>query len=163
LEAYPAHIHSSSPQFLLQGGVAHCDVPLNSGPTKFLPFSQTYLPGFIAATRSEFRAYFEEHYVQLPLEKGDVVFCNPALFHAAGENTSQDIDRMVNLIQACSQRMVTLFRQIWIGIRHFIAWHRKRIKISCCVPIRKVGRKRCWIKHCRNAMPSVFPESCKNH
>jgi len=77
-------------------------VPLNSGPTKFLPFSQTYLPGFIAATRSEFRAYFEEHYVQLPLEKGDVVFCNPALFHAAGENTSQDIDRMVNLIQACS-------------------------------------------------------------
>jgi len=102
LETYPAHIHAASPQLLLQGGVAHCHVPLNSGPTKFLPFSQTYLPGFIAATRPEFRAYFEEHFVQLPLEKGDVVFFNPALFHAAGENTSQDIARMVNLIQACS-------------------------------------------------------------
>ena len=45
---------------------------------------------------------FEERHVQLPLEKGDVVFFNPALFHAAGANTSTDIHRMANLLQVSS-------------------------------------------------------------
>ena len=37
--------------------------------------------------------------MQLPLTKGDAVFFNPALFHAAGENRSADIHRMANLLQ----------------------------------------------------------------
>ena len=40
--------------------------------------------------------------MQLPLEKGDALFFNPALFHAAGSNTSKDIHRMVNLLQVSS-------------------------------------------------------------
>jgi ectoine hydroxylase-related dioxygenase (phytanoyl-CoA dioxygenase family) len=40
--------------------------------------------------------------VQLPLEKGDVVFFNPALFHAAGTNRSADIKRVANLLQVSS-------------------------------------------------------------
>ena len=38
----------------------------------------------------------------MPLEKGDALFFNPALFHAAGENKSASIDRMVNLLQVSS-------------------------------------------------------------
>ena len=47
----------------------------------------------------EFAEYFENHYVQLPLAKGDLLFFNPALFHAAGENRTPDIERFVNLMQ----------------------------------------------------------------
>lgn len=100
--SYPAHVHHLSPLMTLQGGIAHCDVPLNSGPTKLLPFSQLYKPGYVAWRRQDFRDYFEEHCVQLPLAKGDAVFFNPALFHAAGANSSVDIHRMVNLLQISS-------------------------------------------------------------
>ncbi|NUS68750.1 MAG: phytanoyl-CoA dioxygenase [Ensifer adhaerens] len=102
IEQYPAHVHKLSPVLTLQGAVAHCDMPLESGPTLFLPYSQTYVPGYLALNRPEFRAYFDAHHVQLPLEKGDVVFFNPALFHAAGTNRSQDIRRVANLLQVSS-------------------------------------------------------------
>lgn len=77
-------------------------MPVDSGPTKLLPFSQRYAPGYIAFHQTGHSAFFEEHYIQLPLEKGDAVFFNPALFHAAGENRSRDIDRMANLLQISS-------------------------------------------------------------
>ncbi|HEV7322996.1 MAG TPA: phytanoyl-CoA dioxygenase family protein [Ensifer sp.] len=102
IEQYPAHVHRLSPVLTLQGAVAHCDMPLESGPTLFLPYSQTYVPGYLALKRPEFRAYFDEHHIQLPLEKGDVVFFNPALFHAAGNNRSTDIRRVANLLQVSS-------------------------------------------------------------
>ncbi|ABG30192.1 phytanoyl-CoA dioxygenase [Roseobacter denitrificans] len=100
--AYPAHVHDLSPLMTLQGGIAHGATPLESGPTKLLPFSQRYRPGYTAWRRDDFRSYFEEHHVQLPLEKGDALFFNPALFHAAGSNSSRDIHRMVNLLQVSS-------------------------------------------------------------
>ena len=100
--AYPAHVHRLSPVLTLQGAVAHCDMPVESGPTLYLPHSQKYEPGYLAWRRPEFIAYFEEHHVQLPLEKGDAVFFNPALFHAAGHNRSADIKRMANLLQVSS-------------------------------------------------------------
>lgn len=99
---YPVHMHHLSPVLTLQGAVAHCDMPVESGPTKLLPFSQGYGPGYIAFHLPEFRAFFEVHHVQLPLAKGDAVFFNPALFHAAGENRSLDIHRMANLLQVSS-------------------------------------------------------------
>ena len=100
--AYPAHVHEVSPILTLQGAVAHCDMPLESGPTKLLPFSQTYKLGYAAWRREDFREVFEESCVQLPLSKGDAVFFNPALFHAAGANSSTDIHRFVNLLQVSS-------------------------------------------------------------
>jgi ectoine hydroxylase-related dioxygenase (phytanoyl-CoA dioxygenase family) len=99
---YPAHVHDLSPLMTLQGGIAHCDMPVESGPTKLLPFSQLYRPGYAAWRREDFRAHFEENFVQLPLSKGDAIFFNPALFHAAGENRSENIHRMVNLLQISS-------------------------------------------------------------
>ncbi|MEV7072355.1 phytanoyl-CoA dioxygenase family protein [Streptomyces sp. NPDC091972] len=100
--AYPAHVHRLSPVLTLQGAVAHCDMPVESGPTLYLPYSQTFEPGYLAWRRPEFQAYFKEHHVQLPLSKGDAVFFNPALFHAAGTNRTTDVRRMANLLQVSS-------------------------------------------------------------
>ncbi len=99
---FPAHVHELSQVLTLQGAVAHVDMPLVSGPTLYLPHSQKYSHGYVAYRRPEFQEYFESHFVQLPLEKGDAVFFNPALLHAAGSNQSSDIGRMANLLQISS-------------------------------------------------------------
>lgn len=102
LLAFPAHVHLFSSMLTLQGAIAHCDMPLESGPTLYLPYSHQYREGYIAFQRAEFQHYFSEHRAQLPLNKGDMVFFNPALMHAAGENRSKDIYRMANLLQVSS-------------------------------------------------------------
>lgn len=99
---YPAHVHDLSQVMTLQGAVAHTDMPIESGPTKLLPFSQLYRPGYAAYRLEAFKEFFEQNYVQMPLRKGDAVFFNPALFHAAGDNSSADIQRMANLLQVSS-------------------------------------------------------------
>jgi ectoine hydroxylase-related dioxygenase (phytanoyl-CoA dioxygenase family) len=101
-EAYPAHIHRLSPALTLQGAVAHVDMPVETGPTLYLPHSQKYPAGYLAFHLEEFTAYFESNYVQLPLAKGDAAFFNPALFHGAGTNRSADVRRMANLLQVSS-------------------------------------------------------------
>jgi len=100
--AYPAQVHRLSPYLTLLGAVAHCDMPVETGPTMYLPFSQTYEPGYLAFHRPDFARYFAEHHVQLPLRKGDAVFFNPALFHGAGTNRSADVARTANLLQVSS-------------------------------------------------------------
>ncbi|MBP7525885.1 MAG: phytanoyl-CoA dioxygenase family protein [Propionivibrio sp.] len=100
--SYPSHVHHLSPFLTLQGAVAHVDMPLESGPTLFLPHSQKYLPGYLAVHQPECLAVFEKHYVQLPLLKGDAVFFNPALIHAAGNNRTANIRRTANLLQVSS-------------------------------------------------------------
>ena len=102
VEQYPAHVHLLSPVLTLQGAVAHSDMPVESGPTMYLPYSHQYAPGYLAWRLPDFRAYFGEHYVQLPLAKGDAAFFNPALFHGAGTNVSADIQRVANLLQVSS-------------------------------------------------------------
>jgi len=102
LAQYPAHVHRTSPVLTLQGAVAHCDMPVKSGPTMLLPHSQRFAGGYIAFNRPEFVDFFAEHHVQLPLRKGDAVFFNPALYHAAGSNVSTDIRRIANLLQISS-------------------------------------------------------------
>jgi ectoine hydroxylase-related dioxygenase (phytanoyl-CoA dioxygenase family) len=100
--AYPAHVHRLSPVMTLQGAVAHCDMPVITGPTMYLPHSQKYAPGYVAFHQPQFTAYFNAHFVQLPLQKGDAAFFNPALFHGAGTNRSADVRRMANLLQVSS-------------------------------------------------------------
>ncbi|GGI99355.1 phytanoyl-CoA dioxygenase family protein [Streptomyces brasiliensis] len=115
---YPAHVHRLSPVLTLQGAVAHCDMPVESGPTLYLPYSQQYEPGYLAWRLPEFQAYFEAHHVQLPLAKGDAAFFNPALFHAAGSNHTADVRRMANLLQVSSafgRAMETVDREAVAG------------------------------------------------
>jgi len=99
---YPLHAQLMSQYLTLQGAVAHSDMPLESGPTLLLPFSHQYALGYQAWQKDEFNAYFKEHAIQLPLEKGDMLFFNPALFHGAGENRTASFDRIANLLQVSS-------------------------------------------------------------
>jgi len=101
-ERFPTHVHQLSPLLTLQGAVAHVDMPLESGPTLYLPHSQKYLSGYLVAGVPAFQDYFDSHHVQLPLTKGDGIFFNPALLHAAGTNRSSHIRRMANLLQVSS-------------------------------------------------------------
>lgn len=100
--AYPAHVHRLSPVLTLQGAVAHCDMPVESGPTLYLPYSQTFEPGYLAWRLPQFQEYFDGHHVQLPLAKGDAAFFNPAVLHAAGTNRTAGVRRMANLLQVSS-------------------------------------------------------------
>jgi ectoine hydroxylase-related dioxygenase (phytanoyl-CoA dioxygenase family) len=102
LAEYPAHVHRTSAVLTLQGAVAHCDMPVESGPTMLLPFSQRFEGGYIAFNRPEFIEFFAEHHVQVPLAKGDALFFNPALYHGAGSNVSADIRRIANLLRISS-------------------------------------------------------------
>jgi ectoine hydroxylase-related dioxygenase (phytanoyl-CoA dioxygenase family) len=102
ISRYPTHVHNMSRYLTLQGGVAHSDMPIESGPTQLLPFSQQYELGYLSWRDPDFIAYFKAHRIQLPLEKGDALFFNPALFHAAGDNNSKSIKRSVNLLQISS-------------------------------------------------------------
>lgn len=99
---WPKQVHVMSSYLTLQGAVAHTDMPVESGPTRLLPWSHLFEEGFRAYRSPEFIKYFEENYVCLPLEKGDALFFNPALFHAAGENQTADFSRSANLIQVSS-------------------------------------------------------------
>ena len=96
---YPEHVHAYSPYLTLQGAIAHVDMPLESGPTLYLPHSQKFVHGYLAAGNPDFQTFFDANHIQLPLKKGDAVFFNPALMHAAGTNRSSDIYRLANLLQ----------------------------------------------------------------
>lgn len=101
-EKFPKALQIASQFLTLQGAVAHSDMPFESGPTRLLPFSQKFEEGYMAYRLKEFQDYFLEEYVSVPLEKGDGLFFNPALFHAAGSNTSADVQRSANLLQISS-------------------------------------------------------------
>ncbi len=102
IERYPAHVQLLSPVLTLQGAIAHVDAPMETGPTLLLPHSQKYSHGYLAMGLPAFKDHFAAHHVQLPLEKGDMLFFSPALFHAAGSNHSANVRRMVNLFQVSS-------------------------------------------------------------
>lgn len=101
-QEYPAHVHDFSAYLTLQGAVAHCDMPVESGTTMLLPGSQRYALGYLAYRNGAIREYFARQFVQLPLNKGDVIFFSPALLHGAGTNRTPDINRMANLLQVSS-------------------------------------------------------------
>jgi ectoine hydroxylase-related dioxygenase (phytanoyl-CoA dioxygenase family) len=102
IERFPKAMQVASQFLTLQGAVAHTDMPVESGPTRLLPFSQTFEGGYLAFRTKEFQDYFLKHHISLPLKKGDGLFFNPALMHAAGENTTDDFSRSANLLQISS-------------------------------------------------------------
>jgi len=102
IQEYPISVQRMSQYLTLQGAVAHSEMPPESGPTMLLPNSHKYELGYLAWRNNEFQSFFCENAVQLPLKKGDGVFFNPALFHAAGANSTNNIDRIANLLQISS-------------------------------------------------------------
>ncbi|UWQ21543.1 phytanoyl-CoA dioxygenase family protein [Jannaschia sp. W003] len=99
---FPAHAHALSPALTLQGAIAHVDMPVESGPTKLLPWSQHLEGGYLAMHHDDVAAVFEEAHVQVPLRRGDALFFSPALLHAGGANRTADVERMANLLQVSS-------------------------------------------------------------
>ncbi|KAL4770011.1 hypothetical protein BDW60DRAFT_218349 [Aspergillus nidulans var. acristatus] len=98
----PRLLQIANQTMTLQGAVAHSDMPLPSGPTRFLPFSQLFEAGYMARRRDEFQQLFQEHYVSIALEKGVAIFFNPWILHAAGNNVTTDFYRSAQLIQVNS-------------------------------------------------------------
>lgn len=113
---FPAHVHHLSQALTLQGAVAHSAMPIESGPTMLLPGSQRFAPGYLAWRDERFTQHFAEHAVQVELEPGDAVFFNPGLHHAAGENRTDDLDRIGNLLQVSSAFGVPMEAVDWDGI-----------------------------------------------
>lgn len=99
---FPLHAHLLTAALTLQGAIAHVDIPIEAGPTKLLPHSQKYELGYLAYHEQAFRDVFEERFTQVALGKGDLLWFSPALFHAAGENRTPDVERLVNLFQVSS-------------------------------------------------------------
>jgi len=125
---FPAPIQVMSQYLTLQGAVAHTNMPVESGPTLLLPFSQQYPPGYMAYMHSEFVDFFNTNCVQLPLQKGDGLFFSPALFHGAGTNQSSS-DRMANLLQISSafgRSMETIDTQCMINAVYPVLLDMKR-------------------------------------
>ncbi|MCJ1304821.1 hypothetical protein MMC08_007634 [Hypocenomyce scalaris] len=122
---YPIPMHIASQHLTLQGAVAHSNMPVESGPTRLLPFSQMFKEGFMAYRLPEFNEYFLEKHVSLPLQMGDGIFFNPALFHAAGANRTETFERSANLLQVSSAfgktmetiESISLVEQCWDGLR----------------------------------------------
>lgn len=101
-EKFPIATQIASQLLTLQGAVAHSDMPVESGPTRLLPFSQRFDEGYMAYRLPQFTEYFLENYISLPLSMSDGLFFNPALFHAAGENITKNVHRTANLLQVSS-------------------------------------------------------------
>lgn len=99
---FPLHAHLLTAALTLQGAIAHVDIPIEAGPTKLLPHSQKYELGYLAYHEQAFRDVFEDRFTQVALGKGDLLWFSPALFHAAGENRTPDVERLVNLFQVSS-------------------------------------------------------------
>jgi ectoine hydroxylase-related dioxygenase (phytanoyl-CoA dioxygenase family) len=102
VQRYPLHVQTMSALLTLQGAVAHADMPVESGPTRVLPYSQRYDLGYKLYRRDDFKTFFDNHAVQLPMALGDAAFFNPALMHGSGANNSADVQRLANLFQISS-------------------------------------------------------------
>lgn len=125
VKRFPLPLQILSQYLTLQGAIAHSDMPIESGPTQLLPWSHQYQAGYLAWRDPQFIDYFRQHAIQLPLEKGDGLFFNPALFHAAGNNLTHDHIRTANLLQVSSSfgktmekvNYITVLKQIYPALR----------------------------------------------
>lgn len=138
---FPRSMQIASQFLTLQGGVAHSDMPLESGPTRVLPFSHLLPEGYLAWRDPEVKAFFDEHWVSAPMRAGDAVFFNPALLHAAGENTTTDVDRIANLLQISSALgrpmehvdNVKMIRACWDPLKILAAEDGESDRTTACV------------------------------
>ena len=116
VELFPISAHRLSNYLTLQGGVAHTDMPLASGPTMVLPYSQQYELGYLAWRDIACTDFFNDNAVQNQMNKGDGIFFNPALLHGAGSNTTKDFHRIGNLLQISSPFGKTMERIDYLKI-----------------------------------------------
>ena len=110
----------------LQGAIAHTDMPLESGPTRFGLFTQQFKKGYMVLKDPMYIDYVARSMAQLPLEKGDAVFFNPACLHQPGSNTTSN-PRVANLLQvsACwgtpmeTTNKLAMAKSVWPVIKRW--------------------------------------------
>lgn len=121
---FPLINQMASQMLTLQGAIAHSDMSIECGPTRFAPYTQQFQKGYMTLENQEYTDYVDSRMVQLPLMKGDAVFFNPACLHQPGQNTSGR-PRVANLLQisACwgtpmetTNKLVTA-KSLWPTIR----------------------------------------------
>ena len=96
-------MHALSPVLTLQGAVAHCDMPVESGPTLYLPHSQKYPHGYLAYWLPEFQEYFVGQPRAAAAGQGRRGRSStPRCSTRAGSNHTNDVRRMANLLQVSS-------------------------------------------------------------
>ena len=126
IRKFPLAKQTASQFLILQWAIAHTDMPMETGPTRFMPYSQTFEKGYIAVREQEYIDYMAPRMSQLELKKGDGVFFNPATFHQPGINTT-DRERVANLLQVnsafgrameCCDRL-TLTKNLWPTIKRW--------------------------------------------
>ena len=98
IEKYPKNIQISSSNLTLQCLIAHTNINKFNGSTKLLPYSQKIETGYLDIKKEKTLINCEENYIQLNLNAGDVLFFNPAVYHAAGSNNSF-YNRIGNILQ----------------------------------------------------------------
>ena len=57
---YPSHVHKMSQYLTLQGAIAHVDMPLETGPTTFLPYSQNFERNYLTWRDPKFVEYYRQ-------------------------------------------------------------------------------------------------------
>ena len=126
IRKFPLAKQTASQFLILQWAIAHTDMPMDTGPTRFMPYSHTFEKGYIAVRDQEYIDYIAPRMSQLELKKGDGVFFNPATFHQPGINTT-DRERVANLLQVnsafgrameCCDRL-TLTKNLWPTIKQW--------------------------------------------
>jgi len=111
----------------LQGAIAHTDMPIQSGPTRFGLFTQQFQKGYMILGNPRYIDHVASCMVQLPLQKGDAVFFNPACLHQPGMNETSS-PRVANLLQvsACwgtpmeKVNRLSMTKSVWPVIKR---WH----------------------------------------
>lgn len=99
---FPAHVHEMSRHLTLQGAIAHVDMPIEAGPTFYVPHSHKHPSIYLDWYEPEIADWARSVCVQPVLSAGDAVFFNPSLLHGAGTNRTADVARMANLLQVSS-------------------------------------------------------------
>jgi hypothetical protein len=126
IRKFPLAKQTASQFLILQWAIAHTDMPMETGPTRFMPYSQTFEKGYIAVQEQEYIKYVAPRMSQLELRKGDGVFFNPATFHQPGINTT-DREWVANLLQVnsafgrameCCDRL-TMTKNLWPTIKQW--------------------------------------------
>jgi ectoine hydroxylase-related dioxygenase (phytanoyl-CoA dioxygenase family) len=99
---FPLPMHRLSQNLTLQGAVAHTDMPLETGPTLLLPFSQHYELGYLAWRDPAFIDYFASSCDSGAVEQGRSAVLQPGAVSCGGHQSHVDQFRMANLLQISS-------------------------------------------------------------
>lgn len=70
IERYPAQAHRLPPVMTLQGAVTHVDMPVDSGPILYLPYSQAFEPDLLRLAPARVQGLLQESLCAVAARQG---------------------------------------------------------------------------------------------